>query len=111
NRDKVGTSLLKVSSAYEAASQGKIAFDHSKAMFGLLSILKAIACRYQHGSFELFRQIKVHFIHAYGNAVRHCSMISPEPGVYIIQKSKDAEISALIGDNMPANLSLVFVAV
>ncbi|KAI9318582.1 hypothetical protein BX666DRAFT_1855276 [Dichotomocladium elegans] len=69
HRDRIEPLLLEVSSAYKQASQDKIAFDHSKAMFGLLSILKTIACRYQYGSFEYFRMIKVHFLHVYGSII------------------------------------------
>lgn len=55
NADKQEPLLLKVSSALGRATQDKIAFDHAKAMFGLLTILKTLVCKYSHGSFEPFR--------------------------------------------------------
>lgn len=67
NTDKQELLLLEVSSALNQATQDKIAFDHTKAMFGLLAILKTLACKNSHGSFELFKKIKFHFIHVHGN--------------------------------------------
>lgn len=67
NADKQEPLLLEVSSALGRATQDKIAFDHTKAMFGLLAILKTLACKYSHGSFESFKKIKIHFIHVHGN--------------------------------------------
>lgn len=67
NADKQELLLLKASSALGQATQDKIAFDHTKAMFGLLAILMTLACKYSHGSFESFKKIEFHFIHAHGN--------------------------------------------
>lgn len=58
--------LVEVSSAYSEAGKDKAAFDHYKAMFGLLAVLRSIACRYRHGGMEAFKRIKVHFLHAHG---------------------------------------------
>lgn len=57
NADKQEVLLLEVSSALGLATQDKIAFDHTKAMFGLLAMLKTLACKYSHGSFESFKKL------------------------------------------------------
>ncbi|KAG1055790.1 hypothetical protein G6F43_002267 [Rhizopus delemar] len=92
NADKQEPLLLEVSSALGRATRDKIAFDHTKAMFGLLAILKTLACKYSHGSFESFKKIKIHFIHVHGHAIRHWTMMTPEPGVYIMTKEQKATI-------------------
>ncbi|KAG0752573.1 hypothetical protein G6F24_013496 [Rhizopus arrhizus] len=92
NADKQEPLLLEVSSALGQATQDKIAFDHTKAMFGLLAILKTLACKYSHGSFESFKKIKIHFIHVHGYAIRHWTMMTPEPGVYIMTKEQKVTI-------------------
>ncbi|CAO3692898.1 unnamed protein product [Rhizopus microsporus] len=96
NADKQEPLLLEVSSALGRATQDKIAFDHTKAMFGLLAILKTLACKYSHGSFESFKKIKIHFIHVHGHAIRHWTMMTPEPGVYIMTKEQKATIPVTI---------------
>ncbi|KAI7907321.1 uncharacterized protein BX663DRAFT_426640 [Cokeromyces recurvatus] len=92
NADKQELLLLEVSSALGQATQDKIAFDHTKAMFGLLAILKTLVCKYSHGSFESFKKIKFHFIHVHGNNIKHWTMMTPEPGVYIMTKEQKATI-------------------
>lgn len=72
NTDKQEPLILEASSSLSRTSQDKIAFDYTKAMFGLLAILKTLACKYSHGSFESFKKIKVHFIHVHGNNVFQC---------------------------------------
>ncbi|KAI9470783.1 MAG: hypothetical protein EXX96DRAFT_491183, partial [Benjaminiella poitrasii] len=87
--------ILEVSSALDQATQGKIDFDHSKAMFGMLAVLKTVAGKYDYGSFESFTKIKIHFIHVYGNSshvIRHWTMRTPEPGVYVMTKEQRATI-------------------
>jgi hypothetical protein len=44
--DKKEPILLEVPSAYKGLDQEKIAFDHSKAAFGLFTILKTVGRRY-----------------------------------------------------------------
>ncbi|KAI7901969.1 uncharacterized protein BX663DRAFT_94989 [Cokeromyces recurvatus] len=90
--------ILEISSALAQATQEKINFDHSKAMFGMLSILKTLANNYDHGTFASFKNIKIHFVHVYGHAVRHWTMMTPEPGVYIMTKEQRADIPLCINN-------------
>ena len=69
NTSKQEILILEVSSALDQATQEKINFDHSKAMFGMLSILKTLASKYKYGSFESFKKIKIHFIHVYSKGI------------------------------------------
>ncbi|KAI7888640.1 uncharacterized protein EV154DRAFT_425346 [Mucor mucedo] len=52
--------LSEVSSSYDENSKGKTSFDHHKAMFGLLAIIRTIASLYNYGSFETFSKLKLH---------------------------------------------------
>ncbi|KAI9481097.1 MAG: hypothetical protein EXX96DRAFT_538325 [Benjaminiella poitrasii] len=69
DNDKQEPLLLEVSSALDKTTQDEIAFDHTKAMFGLLAVLRILACKYCYESFETFKEIKIHFIHVCGKRV------------------------------------------
>lgn len=60
--------ILETSGGLNKADQTKIGFDHIKAMFGTLAMLKEIADIYEFGSFDCFAQVKVHFLHAHGKS-------------------------------------------
>ncbi|RCH87068.1 hypothetical protein CU098_003652, partial [Rhizopus stolonifer] len=65
NRISTEILLSEVSSAFAENSKAKTSFDHYKAMFGLLMMLKTIARRYKYASFNTFKELKVHFIHTH----------------------------------------------
>lgn len=58
--------MFEASSAYERCTAAKATFDHYKAMFGMLGVLRNTASRYCHASFDTFRKLKIHFVHAHG---------------------------------------------
>lgn len=58
--------IFEASSAYERCSAVKATFDHYKAMFGMLGVLRNTASRYCHASFDTFTKLKIHFVHAHG---------------------------------------------
>ncbi|KAI7904059.1 uncharacterized protein BX663DRAFT_415088, partial [Cokeromyces recurvatus] len=64
--NKLEVLIIEVSSAYDKATNVKFAFDHYKGMFGALSVLKNIASRYKYATFNTSKELKIHFIHAYG---------------------------------------------
>ena len=59
--------LSEVSSAFGSNEVGKISFDHYKAMFGQISLLRTIAHLYEYASFDTFKKLKAHFMHGHGN--------------------------------------------
>lgn len=61
--------LSEVSSSYGKNSKGKTSFDHHKAMFGLLAMIRTIAILYKYGSFETFSRLKLHFAHTHGKLI------------------------------------------
>lgn len=67
NTNKQEVLIVEISNALYQATKEKISFDHSKAMFGMLAILKTLANSYNFGTFESFKRIKIHFVHVYGN--------------------------------------------
>ena len=58
--------LLKTSNAYNKAGRAKISFDHHKAMFALLSMIRNLVQDYQYAGYEYIKQMKFYFIHALG---------------------------------------------
>lgn len=58
--------VMETSAAYNNASLEKCSFDHYKAMFGLLAMIKTIADKHQYASFEMLKKLKLHFIHVHG---------------------------------------------
>ncbi|KAG0176059.1 hypothetical protein DFQ29_006611, partial [Apophysomyces sp. BC1021] len=85
--------LLETSSAYDSASNGKTSFDHFKGMFGLLSMLKTVADEFPLADYDIFKQLKLHFIHAHGTGIRHWTMSVPSANVYIMYKEQRVDIS------------------
>ncbi|KAI8359802.1 hypothetical protein BD560DRAFT_405287 [Blakeslea trispora] len=75
--------LLETSGHFGSTDNCKISFDHHKGLFGSLSMLKAIADHYSHGSLKIFKNVKVFFVHAAGKTVRLWSLrYVPEGPVY-----------------------------
>ena len=58
--------LTKVSSGYGSNEVAKVSFDHYKAMFGMLAMIKTVAKLYHNASFNTFKKLKIHFLHAHG---------------------------------------------
>ncbi|KAI9274792.1 hypothetical protein BDA99DRAFT_432212, partial [Phascolomyces articulosus] len=79
--------LLETSIAYNKAGRAKISFDHHKAMFALVAMIKNTAQNFQYETYDELKKIKFIFIHAHGvDAIRIWSLSSSEPGVYIMNK-------------------------
>lgn len=58
--------ILETSSAYEKATSDKPAFDHYKAMFELLSVLRTLTEKYPYTPFDEYKLLNIHFIHIHG---------------------------------------------
>ncbi|KAG1549892.1 hypothetical protein G6F49_009454 [Rhizopus delemar] len=80
--------LSEVSSSYSKNSKGKTSFDHHKAMFGLLAMIRTIAILYKYGSFETFSRLKLHFAHTHDRTILHWTMSTPVPSVYVMNKEQ-----------------------
>jgi hypothetical protein len=63
--------LTEVSSGYGSGDGSKVSFDHYKAMFGMLSMMRIIAQTYNKGTFDTFRKLKIHFLHDHGRQQYH----------------------------------------
>ncbi|KAI7852941.1 hypothetical protein BDC45DRAFT_536784 [Circinella umbellata] len=86
NFNKAEICLLETSSGYNKAGRAKISFDHHKAMFALLAMMKNTAQSFKYATYDELKKIKFIFIHAHGDAIRIWSLSSPEPGIYIMNK-------------------------
>ncbi|KAG1150125.1 hypothetical protein G6F37_000614 [Rhizopus arrhizus] len=84
--------FMETSAAYNNAPSEKCSFDHYKAMFGLLAMIKTLSDKYQYASFEVLKKLKLHFIHVHGTAVRWWTMSIPEKDIYVMCKERRAEI-------------------
>jgi hypothetical protein len=58
--------LTEVSNSYKSNDGGKINFDHYKAMFGMLSMLRTIAMKYNQTFFNTLKKVRIHFLHGHG---------------------------------------------
>ncbi|KAI9496390.1 hypothetical protein BDB00DRAFT_881992 [Zychaea mexicana] len=78
--------LTEVSNGYGSNNSGKSSFDHYKAMFGMLAMLRTLAQKYSKASFNTFQKLKVHFLHGHGYAIRHWSI------VFVMHKEQCVEV-------------------
>ncbi|KAI7860029.1 hypothetical protein BDC45DRAFT_495507 [Circinella umbellata] len=78
--------LLETSNTFDEAKKAKVSFDHHKAMFALLLMVRNTAQEYQYAGYEDIKEMKFYFIHAHGNTIRVWSMSTPEEDVYIMTK-------------------------
>ena len=61
-----GIIRLETAGAFGHEDYAKTAFDNSKGMFALLSMLKTIADQYKHASVEEFSKLKLYFVQPSG---------------------------------------------
>lgn len=64
--DKLEILLLETSGHFGNKEESKICFDHHKGLFGALAMFKTIADEYHLVSMELFKDVKVFFVHGSG---------------------------------------------
>lgn len=76
--------IMEASSAYDKATDIKSAFDHYKGMFGALSIMTHIASKYKYASFNIFKLLKIHFVHAHGKKKYNNSLVNNFKAVVLI---------------------------
>ncbi|KAG0795861.1 hypothetical protein G6F16_010691 [Rhizopus arrhizus] len=74
--------ILETAGAFGHEDYTKTAFDNSKGMFALLSMLKTIADRYKHASVEEFSKLKLYFVQPSGYHIRLWSMQYAKNGLY-----------------------------
>ncbi|CEG76176.1 hypothetical protein RMATCC62417_11108 [Rhizopus microsporus] len=85
--------LTEVSSGYGSNDTEKVSFDHYKAMFGMLAMIRNIAQQYSKGTFDTFRKLKIHFLHGHGDAIRHWSISVQALGVYLMDEEQKVVVS------------------
>ncbi|CEP12587.1 hypothetical protein [Parasitella parasitica] len=62
--------LLETSGPYGLMDEGRETTDRIKAAYGLLSMLHTVAHKFIHADIEVFKKLKVCFVHAHQNQVR-----------------------------------------
>ncbi|KAG0822474.1 hypothetical protein G6F29_011884 [Rhizopus arrhizus] len=77
-----GIIRLETAGAFGHEDYAKTAFDNSKGMFALLSMLKTIADQYKHASVEEFSKLKLYFVQPSGYHIRLWSMQYAKNGLY-----------------------------
>lgn len=91
-RSAIEILLTEVSSGYGSNEACKISFDHHKAMFGKLAMIQTVAHLCEKASFNTFAKLKIHFLHAHGNSIRHWSMSTRAPGIYIMTNEQRVNV-------------------
>ncbi|CEG74360.1 hypothetical protein RMATCC62417_09595 [Rhizopus microsporus] len=66
--------VVEVSGEYLKQETKKIYFDHHKANYGCLAMLKTIADQYKYASVDVFEQLKIYFVHAADNKIKLWSL-------------------------------------
>ncbi|RCH98237.1 hypothetical protein CU097_015197, partial [Rhizopus azygosporus] len=64
--------ILETSLTYKSTSDEKISFDHYKAMFRLLIMIKTIAEKWEYASLDHSRKMKLHFVYAHDDGQCPC---------------------------------------
>ncbi|KAI9488980.1 hypothetical protein BDB00DRAFT_771479 [Zychaea mexicana] len=85
--------LTEVSSGYGSNDASEISFDHYKAMFGMLPMMRTLAQLYDKASFKTFSYVKIHFLHAHGHSIRHWSMSTQAPSIYVMNKEQRVDVA------------------
>ncbi|KAG2237314.1 hypothetical protein INT48_009047 [Thamnidium elegans] len=67
-----------MSGQFGNSDQTKIKFDHHKAMFGLLAMMKIVAGEYQYASLQHFSKCKFFFLHGAGDGLQLWSLVYQE---------------------------------
>ncbi|KAI8143394.1 hypothetical protein BJV82DRAFT_514846 [Fennellomyces sp. T-0311] len=93
--------VLETSRAYNKAEKTKSAYDHHKAMFALLAMVKALADKYPMAYFENIAAIKVFFLHVYDDKMRLWSMSTPRKDVYIMRREFSVHVPICIEERDP----------
>ncbi|EIE76714.1 hypothetical protein RO3G_01418 [Rhizopus delemar RA 99-880] len=65
--DNMEVLLLETSGHFKNDDQTKISFDHHKALYGTLAMLKCVSDTYKFGSMKTFQKIKIFFLQAANN--------------------------------------------
>ncbi|CEP18244.1 hypothetical protein [Parasitella parasitica] len=89
-------------SYYSKNSKGKTSFDHHKAMFGLLAMIRTIAGLYQYSSLDSFFKTKAPF-----RPYMHTTMSTPVPDVYVMSKEQRVGIIDELGKRNNYNILIV----
>ncbi|KAG2196235.1 hypothetical protein INT47_007662 [Mucor saturninus] len=71
--------LTEVSSGYGLKEVAKISFDHYKAMFGMLAMIRTVAQLCEKASFNTFAKLIIHFLHAHGKQC-HQTLVNVNTG-------------------------------
>ncbi|KAL9553165.1 hypothetical protein MBANPS3_003415 [Mucor bainieri] len=83
--------LVETSGSFTNDDKNKINFDHHKAVYGMLSMLKCIANDYDHASLNTFEKIKVYFLHAADENL-HLWSVSYKEGIFALWRELNVHI-------------------
>lgn len=85
--------LLETSGPFGKCSSNKKNTDHIKAAYGLLAMLDSIAYNYCYADLELFKELKVYFIHAVGDKIRLWILNLATSKLYVLNCQRSSTIS------------------
>ncbi|KAL9536779.1 hypothetical protein MBANPS3_012372 [Mucor bainieri] len=102
--------IYEVSSGYLYQDKAKHSTDHHKGMFGLLSMLKAIADTYKHATLTTFMKQKVFFMQAYHDCLYLWSLRCVEDNLYCLFRERKVRVPYLFGSRINDVLDFVLFA-
>lgn len=102
--------IYEVSSGYLYQDKAKHSTDHHKGMFGLLSMLKAIADTYKHATLTTFMKQKVFFMQAYHDCLYLWSLRCVEDNLYCLFRERKVRVPYLFESRINDVLDFVLFA-
>ncbi|KAL0578588.1 hypothetical protein ABG067_008716, partial [Albugo candida] len=75
--------------------------------YGLLAMLNNMAYNYCYADLELFRTLKVYFVHAAGDKIRIWSLSLATAKVYILNRQRSSKVPTLAEDSEESITSTV----
>lgn len=84
--------LLETSGPFNKCSSNKKNTDHIKAAYGLLAMLNSIAYKYCYADVDLFKKLKVYFVHAAGDKVRLWSLNLATAKIYVLNRQRSSQV-------------------
>ncbi|KAI9008919.1 hypothetical protein CLU79DRAFT_799969 [Phycomyces nitens] len=96
---KANVCVCVLSFGSNSNDKGKSSFDHYKAMFGMLAIIRTLVQLYSKASFDVFSMIKIHYLVAQDSTIRHWTMSTQAPWVNVMNKEQRVEVPATFSQN------------
>ncbi|EPB91629.1 hypothetical protein HMPREF1544_01551, partial [Mucor circinelloides 1006PhL] len=81
--------------------------DHIKVPYGLIAMLNSIAFNYCYAGLDLFKKLKVYFIHAAGDRIRFWSFNLAISKLYVLNRQRSSKTPIHAKDSKESLMAIV----